>query len=214
MDGSAVEQATDAPIHSENVACSNGFDAAAAVSTVSQDANGSSDGKVSKPNMLASLKQAGAVDHTQVARLVFLFKLKEGTAPASFGLNVSVMAGVPPSVVHRAAAIVAQLQSTDASASTQAAARDAPCHHQGVKPVASKTIEEGFKLCRSILSFTGYFTRPLSSQPSLQDLCQEAAQVARQWPEIAQVLLSVVPQYAVISSDTKATKNPQATLKI
>ena len=43
-------------------------------------------------------------------KVVFLFKLVEGIAPASFGLNVARMAQLPSSVLQRAAAVAARVQ--------------------------------------------------------------------------------------------------------
>ncbi|KAI7838548.1 hypothetical protein COHA_007691 [Chlorella ohadii] len=43
-------------------------------------------------------------------KVVFLFKLVEGVAPASFGLNVARMAQLPGSVLQRAAAVAARVQ--------------------------------------------------------------------------------------------------------
>lgn len=41
----------------------------------------------------------------QVPKMVFLYKLAPGAAGASFGLNVALMAGLPPSVVARASVL-------------------------------------------------------------------------------------------------------------
>jgi DNA mismatch repair ATPase MutS len=44
-----------------------------------------------------------------VPKIVFLYKLREGPATASFGLNVAALAGVPPPVIGRAAEIAEAL---------------------------------------------------------------------------------------------------------
>jgi DNA mismatch repair ATPase MutS len=46
----------------------------------------------------------------QVAKVTFLYKLREGQAGASFGLNVAMLAGLPHSVVARASQIAHGLQ--------------------------------------------------------------------------------------------------------
>ncbi|KAL4431011.1 hypothetical protein ABPG75_006267 [Micractinium tetrahymenae] len=45
-----------------------------------------------------------------LGHIVFLYKLVEGIAPASYGLNVARMAQLPAEVLHRAAAVAAQVQ--------------------------------------------------------------------------------------------------------
>lgn len=51
----------------------------------------------------------GAPPHP-LGHIVFLYKLVEGVAPASYGLNVARMAQLPPQVLQRAAAVAAQVQ--------------------------------------------------------------------------------------------------------
>lgn len=45
----------------------------------------------------------------QVDKITFLYKVKEGAAGASFGLNVARLAGLPPAVTARASAIASCL---------------------------------------------------------------------------------------------------------
>jgi DNA mismatch repair ATPase MutS len=45
-----------------------------------------------------------------VEKITFLYKLRRGAASASFGLNVAMLAGLPRSVVARAAAVADALQ--------------------------------------------------------------------------------------------------------
>jgi DNA mismatch repair ATPase MutS len=45
-----------------------------------------------------------------LGRVVFLFRLVEGVAPASFGINVARMAQLPPPVLARAAAVAERVQ--------------------------------------------------------------------------------------------------------
>jgi DNA mismatch repair ATPase MutS len=57
-----------------------------------------------EPDQLQQRQQAA------LGRVVFLFKLTEGVAPASFGIHVARMAQLPESVLHRAAAVAARVQ--------------------------------------------------------------------------------------------------------
>jgi DNA mismatch repair ATPase MutS len=45
-----------------------------------------------------------------MGQVVFLYKLVEGIAPASYGIHVARLAQLPDSVLHRAAEIAAQVQ--------------------------------------------------------------------------------------------------------
>jgi hypothetical protein len=48
-------------------------------------------------------------DGQEVRNITFLYKLREGAAGASFGLNVAMLAGVPRTIVTRAAAVASAM---------------------------------------------------------------------------------------------------------
>lgn len=50
---------------------------------------------------------------SQLPQITFLYKLVPGLADRSFGLNVARMASLPESVVHKAAAKAAEIESAD-----------------------------------------------------------------------------------------------------
>ena len=60
-----------------------------------------------EPDQLQQLQQR---QQAALGRVVFLFKLTEGVAPASFGIHVARMAQLPESVLQRAAAVAARVQ--------------------------------------------------------------------------------------------------------
>jgi DNA mismatch repair protein MSH3 len=55
--------------------------------------------------MHVSYSASGDAETSREAAVTFLYKLVPGVAPSSFGLNVARMAGLPPSVVARAAIV-------------------------------------------------------------------------------------------------------------
>lgn len=61
----------------------------------------------------------------QQQQVTFLYKLRPGVARSSFGLNVARLAGLPPGVLARAAALAAAAEEDAARAAAGAAARAA-----------------------------------------------------------------------------------------
>jgi DNA mismatch repair ATPase MutS len=62
----------------------------------------------------------------QVHKVTFLYKLTKGPAGASFGLNVALMAGLPHSVVARAA-VIARSADANSQKSLSAASEREQC---------------------------------------------------------------------------------------
>lgn len=60
---------------------------------------------------MAYVEQPAADDDVAgVPRLLFLYRLRDGLAPTSFGLNVARMAGLAPTILRSAAAKAASLE--------------------------------------------------------------------------------------------------------
>lgn len=73
---------------------------------------------------MAHLLEQDAQGRAGVPKVTFLYRVTRGVAAASYGINVARMAGLPPSVVHRAAAKAEAVEEALRAAETAEVARE------------------------------------------------------------------------------------------
>lgn len=78
-------------------------------------------GSAQQASKATGTTQEAGRTQVRVPRVTFLFKLRQGAADESFGLNVAAIAGVPPQVVARAAVVAGRMREEAVAAAARAA---------------------------------------------------------------------------------------------